>query len=169
VVAPDAIPQVGDRLVHSLPDGAQGDMDWLARAPERRADPGVLIERSAKIGVESFDPCDVATTNVVAGPARHSSTPTTVRNWALAVCGEVARIAAKAPKRYEPNIRGLAIREPQITAPQPPPLASLPPSKMAFASFVSATTMAAFEKTRLGPFPNCVCANALGKSAIGMI
>jgi hypothetical protein len=40
--------------VHSLPDGAQGDMDWLARAPERRADPGVLIERSAKIDVESF-------------------------------------------------------------------------------------------------------------------
>jgi hypothetical protein len=80
-----------------------------SRAPERRADPGVLIERSAKIGIESFDPCDVATTNVVAGPARHSSTPTTVRNWALAVCGEVARIAAKAPKRYEERVIARAV------------------------------------------------------------
>jgi epoxyqueuosine reductase len=42
VVAPDAIPQVGDRLAAFLADGVQGDMDWLARAPERRADPGVL-------------------------------------------------------------------------------------------------------------------------------
>ena len=109
IVAPDAIPQVGDRLAAFLADGAQGDMDWLARAPERRADPGVLIERPAKIGVESFDPCDVATTNVVAGPARHSSTPTTVRNWALAVCGEAARIAAKAPKRYEERVIARAV------------------------------------------------------------
>ena len=42
VVAPDAIPEVGDRLAAFLADGAQGDMDWLARAPERRADPRVL-------------------------------------------------------------------------------------------------------------------------------
>jgi epoxyqueuosine reductase len=42
VVAPDAIPQVGDRLAAFLADGAQGDMDWLARAPERRADPRML-------------------------------------------------------------------------------------------------------------------------------
>jgi hypothetical protein len=51
----------------------------------------------------------VATTNVVAGPARHSSKPTTVRNWALAVCGEAARIAAKAPKRYEERIIARAV------------------------------------------------------------
>ncbi len=42
IVAPDAIPEVGNRLAAFLADGAHGDMDWLARAPERRADPRVL-------------------------------------------------------------------------------------------------------------------------------
>ena len=77
----------------------------------RMTEPAVtrLIERPAKIGIEGFDPCDVATTNVVAGRARHSSTPTTVRNWALAVWGEAARIEAKAPKTYEERVIARAV------------------------------------------------------------
>ena len=42
VVAPDAIGHVRDRFATFLADGAHGDMDWLARDPERRADPRVL-------------------------------------------------------------------------------------------------------------------------------
>ena len=42
VAAPDAIPQAADRFAAFLRDGAHGDMDWLARDPQRRADPRVL-------------------------------------------------------------------------------------------------------------------------------
>src|SRR5262245_44256591 len=42
VVAPNAIPQAGDRFAAFLRDGAHGDMDWLARDPQRRADPRAL-------------------------------------------------------------------------------------------------------------------------------
>src|SRR5262249_6105682 len=39
VVGPDAIPEAKDRFASFLADGAHGDMDWLARDPDRRADP----------------------------------------------------------------------------------------------------------------------------------
>ncbi|HKA70448.1 MAG TPA: tRNA epoxyqueuosine(34) reductase QueG [Xanthobacteraceae bacterium] len=42
VVRPDAIPQAKERFTAFLDEGQHGDMDWLARAPERRADPRVL-------------------------------------------------------------------------------------------------------------------------------
>ncbi|MFL5050292.1 MAG: tRNA epoxyqueuosine(34) reductase QueG, partial [Xanthobacteraceae bacterium] len=42
VVAPDAIRGVKDRFATFLADGAHGDMDWLARDPDRRADPQTL-------------------------------------------------------------------------------------------------------------------------------
>jgi epoxyqueuosine reductase len=42
VVAPDAIGHVRDRFATFLADGAHGDMDWLARDPDRRADPRTL-------------------------------------------------------------------------------------------------------------------------------
>src|SRR5262245_38111098 len=42
IVAPDAIPQAKERFAAFLHAGQHGDMDWLARAPERRADPRVL-------------------------------------------------------------------------------------------------------------------------------
>jgi epoxyqueuosine reductase len=42
VVAPDAIPQAKDRFAAFLRDGGHGDMDWLARNPERRVDPRTL-------------------------------------------------------------------------------------------------------------------------------
>jgi epoxyqueuosine reductase len=42
VVAPDAIRDVKDRFTTFLADGAHGDMDWLARDPDRRADPRTL-------------------------------------------------------------------------------------------------------------------------------
>src|SRR5215217_5843088 len=42
IVAPDAILQAKDRFAAFLNDGAHGDMDWLARNPERRVDPRVL-------------------------------------------------------------------------------------------------------------------------------
>jgi epoxyqueuosine reductase len=41
-VAPDAIREAKERFAAFLNDGAHGDMDWLARAPERRVDPRVL-------------------------------------------------------------------------------------------------------------------------------
>src|SRR5499426_3086716 len=42
IVRPDAIPQAKERFTAFLDEGQHGDMDWLARAPERRADPRVL-------------------------------------------------------------------------------------------------------------------------------
>ena len=42
VTDPAAITGVRDRLEAFLQSGAHGDMDWLAHAPERRADPRVL-------------------------------------------------------------------------------------------------------------------------------
>jgi epoxyqueuosine reductase len=42
VVAPDAIPEAKDRLAAFLGDGGHGEMDWLARNVERRAEPRVL-------------------------------------------------------------------------------------------------------------------------------
>jgi epoxyqueuosine reductase len=42
VVAPDAIPEAKDRFASFLTDGAHGDMDWLARNADRRADPRTL-------------------------------------------------------------------------------------------------------------------------------
>jgi epoxyqueuosine reductase len=42
VVQPDAIPQAGKRLAQFLAAGAHGDMDWLARTPERRSNPRTL-------------------------------------------------------------------------------------------------------------------------------
>jgi epoxyqueuosine reductase len=42
VAAPDAIPQAKERFAAFLSEGAHGDMDWLARAPERRGDPRIL-------------------------------------------------------------------------------------------------------------------------------
>ncbi|MEW6641112.1 MAG: tRNA epoxyqueuosine(34) reductase QueG [Pseudomonadota bacterium] len=42
VTDPSAIAGVGDRLDAFLQSGAHGDMEWLANAPARRADPRVL-------------------------------------------------------------------------------------------------------------------------------
>ncbi|MBR1216744.1 tRNA epoxyqueuosine(34) reductase QueG [Bradyrhizobium sp. U87765 SZCCT0131] len=42
ITDPAAIAGVGARLETFLQSGAHGDMDWLANAPERRADPRVL-------------------------------------------------------------------------------------------------------------------------------
>jgi len=42
VVSPDAIPAAKERFFAFLAEGAAGDMDWLERTPERRADPRVL-------------------------------------------------------------------------------------------------------------------------------
>src|SRR5215470_5337428 len=42
IVAPGAIPQAGERFTAFLDADQHGDMDWLARAPERRVDPRVL-------------------------------------------------------------------------------------------------------------------------------
>ena len=42
ITAPDSSPQAQERFFAFLHDGAHGDMDWLARAPERRGDPRVL-------------------------------------------------------------------------------------------------------------------------------
>jgi epoxyqueuosine reductase len=39
---PDSIPQAGARLQEFLAAGAQGDMDWMARRADRRADPQAL-------------------------------------------------------------------------------------------------------------------------------
>jgi epoxyqueuosine reductase len=39
VTAPEAIPQAAKHLRAFLDAGAHGDMDWLARSPERRTDP----------------------------------------------------------------------------------------------------------------------------------
>ena len=39
VAAPDAIPHAAENLRAFLDSGAHGDMDWLARDPQRRADP----------------------------------------------------------------------------------------------------------------------------------
>ena len=48
VAAPDAIPHAAENLRAFLDSGAHGDMDWLARDPQRRADP-----RGLWSGVES--------------------------------------------------------------------------------------------------------------------
>src|SRR5262245_20317324 len=42
VVRPDAIPQAKEWFTEFLRDGGHGDMDWLARDPDRRTDPLVL-------------------------------------------------------------------------------------------------------------------------------
>jgi len=42
IVRPDAIPRAEERFGAFLAEGQHGDMDWLARAPERRTDPRVL-------------------------------------------------------------------------------------------------------------------------------
>jgi epoxyqueuosine reductase len=42
IAAPDAIPQAKERFAAFLGEGQHGDMDWLARNPERRADPRAL-------------------------------------------------------------------------------------------------------------------------------
>jgi epoxyqueuosine reductase len=39
VTRPDAIPEAAERLRHFLREGAHGDMEWMARNPERRGDP----------------------------------------------------------------------------------------------------------------------------------
>jgi hypothetical protein len=45
---------------------------------------------------------------VVAGPARHSSTPAIVFDWTLEICGEATRMETKAPRRYEDRIIALS-------------------------------------------------------------
>jgi len=42
IAAPDAIPQVRERFAAFLDAGQHGDMEWLARVPERRSAPRVL-------------------------------------------------------------------------------------------------------------------------------
>ena len=42
IADPSAIAQAGPRFQQFLDEGAHGEMDWLAREPERRADPRVL-------------------------------------------------------------------------------------------------------------------------------
>jgi epoxyqueuosine reductase len=42
IVRPDAVPEARVRLEAFLAAGAQGDMGWMAAAPERRADPRIL-------------------------------------------------------------------------------------------------------------------------------
>jgi epoxyqueuosine reductase len=42
IAAPAAIPEAKDRFAAFLDEGAHGDMDWLAREPERRGDPRIL-------------------------------------------------------------------------------------------------------------------------------
>jgi epoxyqueuosine reductase len=42
VVAPDAIPEARERFAAFIQQGGHGDMDWLARSPERRVDPRTL-------------------------------------------------------------------------------------------------------------------------------
>ncbi len=39
VTAPDAIAEAAEHFREFLAAGRHGDMDWLARSPERRADP----------------------------------------------------------------------------------------------------------------------------------
>jgi epoxyqueuosine reductase len=62
VAAPDAIPGAPARLKAWLDDGHHGSMDWMAAAPERRADPRALWPEAKSIlvlGVNyapSFDP-----------------------------------------------------------------------------------------------------------------
>jgi epoxyqueuosine reductase len=42
IAAPASIPEAKDRFAAFLDEGAHGDMDWLAREPERRGDPRIL-------------------------------------------------------------------------------------------------------------------------------
>jgi epoxyqueuosine reductase len=42
VARPDAIPRAAERLRQFLAEGAQGDMDWMAKNADRRSDPCVL-------------------------------------------------------------------------------------------------------------------------------
>src|SRR5262245_16518148 len=42
IAAPDAIPHARERFGAFLAEGQHGDMDWLARTPERRVDPRAL-------------------------------------------------------------------------------------------------------------------------------
>jgi epoxyqueuosine reductase len=42
VAAPDSIPEAKERFAAFLSAGGHGDMDWLARDPQRRGDPRVL-------------------------------------------------------------------------------------------------------------------------------
>src|SRR5262249_13107699 len=42
IAQPDSIPQAGERLKRFLAEGAHGDMDWMATAAARRAEPGAL-------------------------------------------------------------------------------------------------------------------------------
>jgi epoxyqueuosine reductase len=62
VVRPDAIPQAPERLQAWLGEGHHGSMEWMASAPERRADPRALwpdVRSIVVLGVSyapSFDP-----------------------------------------------------------------------------------------------------------------
>jgi epoxyqueuosine reductase len=49
VTGPDAIPQARERLAAFLDAGHHGDMDWMARAPQARADPRALWPEVASI------------------------------------------------------------------------------------------------------------------------
>jgi len=42
IAAPDAIPEAAPRLSAFLAEGQHGDMEWLARSPDRRGDPSIL-------------------------------------------------------------------------------------------------------------------------------
>jgi epoxyqueuosine reductase len=49
VARPDAIPQAAQRLRDFLAAGAHGDMDWMARHPERRGDPRAVWPQARAI------------------------------------------------------------------------------------------------------------------------
>ena len=49
IVRPDAIPQVQERLLRFLAEGAHGDMDWMTSTAERRGDPRALWPEARSI------------------------------------------------------------------------------------------------------------------------
>ena len=61
VARPDAIPDAPDRLRTWLDEGHHGSMDWMAAAPERRADPRALwpaVRSIVVLGVNYAPPFD---------------------------------------------------------------------------------------------------------------
>jgi epoxyqueuosine reductase len=49
ITRPDAIPQAAPRLQQFLAERAHGDMDWLARNPERRGDPQIFWNEARSV------------------------------------------------------------------------------------------------------------------------
>jgi epoxyqueuosine reductase len=61
ITRPDAIPEAGPRLRQFLAEGGHGDMDWLARNPERRGDPQIFwsqVRSVIMLGVNYAGPHD---------------------------------------------------------------------------------------------------------------